>query len=425
MVTTSTNRAQDDEPDFSDTEDYVDSISNEELLPELMSHEPRLDKSTDRIIVIDNIPVVGQDKKDKLRQILTKLLSKYGTIVNEHYPESENGHLKGYIFIEFSNEHEAQDVQAHLNGYILDKNHTFKANMFSDFDKYHNLNLADQQDKPISYKDHGNLMWWLTENDADDQYALLYNDFISVYQNTRGQPTLLESRNKWTETRFQWSPKGTYLATFHDKGIALWAGPQFKQFMRFSHQGVQLIDFSPSERYLVTCNPARAGVDDQALVIWCVRSGQSKRSFTCEKNLNISWPFFKWNKDDSYFARLATDNLLIYEAKTFSLLEKKMIKVPHIQDFEWSPTDNYIAYWVAQDSNVLARVVLMELPSKNEIRSKNLFNVSDCKMYWESNGDYVCVRVDRYKKTEHCQRRRKGKRAILGHVLQSGDLPYS
>ena len=47
-----------------------------------------------------------------------------------------------------------------------------------------------------------------------------------------------------------------------------------------------------------------------------------------------------------------------------------MIKIPHIQDFEWSPTDNYISYWVAQDKNVLARVVLMEMPSKNEIRSK-------------------------------------------------------
>ena len=61
-----------------------------------MSNEPRLDRSCDRIIVIDNIPVVGQEKKDKLRQILTKLLTKYGTIVNEYYPESENGNLKGY-----------------------------------------------------------------------------------------------------------------------------------------------------------------------------------------------------------------------------------------------------------------------------------------------------------------------------------------
>ena len=53
----------------------------------------------------------------------------------------------------------------------------------------------------------------------------------------------------WTETYVRWSPKGTYLATFHHQGIALWGGEEFKRMMRFSHPGVQLIDFSPCERY--------------------------------------------------------------------------------------------------------------------------------------------------------------------------------
>lgn len=53
---------------------------------------------------------------------------------------------------------------------------------------------------------------------------------------------------RWTETYVRWSPKGTYLATFHQRGIALWGGEKFKQIQRFSHQGVQLIDFSPCER---------------------------------------------------------------------------------------------------------------------------------------------------------------------------------
>lgn len=160
------------------------------------------------------------------------------------------------------------------------------------------------------------------------------------------------------------------MATFHDRGIALWAGEEFNQFMRFAHHGVQLIDFSPCEKYLVTCNPNRAGVDDQALIIWCVRSGQKIRSFSCERSLNLSWPYFRWNSDDKYFARLSNDSLLVYETETFSLLEKKSIKIPHIMDFEWSPTNNYISYWVAEHKNVPARVVLMEVPSKNEIRSK-------------------------------------------------------
>jgi len=36
----------------------------------------------------------------------------------------------------------------------------------------------------------------------------------------------------------------------------------------------------------------------------------------------------------------------------------------------------------------------MQIPSKDELRQKNLFSVSDCKMYWQSNGDYLAVKVD-------------------------------
>lgn len=37
-------------------------------------------------------------------------------------------------------------------------------------------------------------------------------------------------------------------------------------------------------------------------------------------------------------------------------------------------------------------------PRRNEVRVKNLFNVADCKMHWQKNGDYLCVKVDRYSK---------------------------
>lgn len=391
---------EDNLPSFSDPEDYEEDLSNEELLPELMSKEPRLEISTGKVIVVDNIPKVGTDKKDKLKSILTKLLVNYGKIINEHYPETEASVLKGYLFVEYDNEISAQEAVSQLNGYRLDKSHCFKVNMFADFEKYKELNLSSNElDAPVPYKNPGNLMWWLLKPDSYDQFCLLYSDiFTTVYANTPGQPTALKSREKWTETRFQWSPKGTYLATFHDRGIALWAGEEFNQFMRFAHVGVQLIDFSPCEKFLVTCNPNRAGIDDQALIIWCVRSGQKRRSFTCERSMNLSWPYFRWNMDDFYFARLATDSLHVYRTDTFGLLEKKSIKIPNISDFEWSPGNNMVAYCVNEEKTVPARVVLMELPTKNEIRSKNLVNVVECKMYWQNMGDFLCVKVERYKK---------------------------
>merc|ERR1719461_1048282 len=69
-----------------------------------------------------------------------------------------------------------------------------------------------------------------------------------------------------------------------------------------------------------------------------------------------------------------------------------------MRDFSWSPSENILSYWVAEDENVPARVVLMQLPSRNEVRVKNLFSVADCKMHWQKSGDYLCVKVDRYKK---------------------------
>lgn len=70
----------------------------------------------------------------------------------------------------------------------------------------------------------------------------------------------------------------------------------------------------------------------------------------------------------------------------------------YFRDFSWSPTDNIIAFWVSEDKDVPARVILMDIPGRNEIRSKNLFNVADCKIYWQKSGDYLCVKVDRYSK---------------------------
>ncbi|KAI5648192.1 hypothetical protein M9H77_34197 [Catharanthus roseus] len=72
-------------------------------------------------------------------------------------------------------------------------------------------------------------------------------------------------------------------------------------------------------------------------------------------------------------------------------------------DFSWSPTDPIIALFVPElgGGNQPARVMsLVQIPSKEELRQKNLFSVSDCKMYWQSNGEYLAVKVDRYTKTK-------------------------
>lgn len=89
----------------------------------------------------------------------------------------------------------------------------------------------------------------------------------------------------------------------------------------------------------------------------------------------------------------------------------------HFRDFSWSPTDNIIAYWVPEDQNVPARVTLIQIPNRKELCVKNLFNVADCKMHWQKNGDYLCVKVDRYSKAKKVEEKDQYKYSVSPTVL--------
>lgn len=60
------------------------------------------------------------------------------------------------------------------------------------------------------------------------------------------------------------------------------------------------------------------------------------------------------------------------------LLEKKSLKLDSVQDFEWSPTDNILCAYQSEQAggNLPARISLIRLPERTELRQKNLFSVS-------------------------------------------------
>lgn len=365
---------------------------------DILKTRPRPLDGLENVIVVDKVPQVGPDRIEKLRTVLNKLFAKAGEIVNEHYPVDEKEVTLGYVFVEYKTREAAADAVKLLDGHRLDKTHVFIVNLFTDIDKYSNISENWEPPTPKQYVDRGNLKSWLLNPDAFDQYSVLHNmgRTLSIYLNANPEPRLVKTRENWTETEIVWSPLGTYLATYHSKGIALWGGESFEQIMRFPHDDVKGIDFSPRENYLVTFSHSLATFDDpDAFIIWDIRTGMKKRSFHAERP-NIVWPVFKWSHDDKYFARITQDTLSIYETPSMMLLDKKSIKVPGIKNFSWSPSQNLLAFWVAEDRDVPARVTLIEMPSRRELRSKNLFSVADCRMHWQKAGDYLCVKVDRY-----------------------------
>lgn len=52
----------------------------------------------------------------------------------------------------------------------------------------------------------------------------------------------------WTESFVQWSPLGTYLATIHRQGAAVWGGEKsFNRLMRYIHPQVCLMLFGNND----------------------------------------------------------------------------------------------------------------------------------------------------------------------------------
>ncbi|XP_075421716.1 eukaryotic translation initiation factor 3 subunit B [Ascaphus truei] len=386
---------EEEEMSFSDPEGFEDDISEEELLGDLLKDCPQEADGIDSVIVVDNVPQVGPDRLEKLKNVIHKIFSSFGKITNDYYPEKD-GVTSGYIFIEYGSPAHAQDAVKNSDGHKLDKQHTFRVNLFTDFDKY--MVISDEWEIPEKqpFKDFGNLRSWLEDPDCRDQFSVIFEsgDRTTIFWNDVKESVPAEERPRWTETYVRWSPKGNFLGTFHQRGIALWGGEKFKQIQRYSHQGVQLIDFSPCERYLVTFSPLMDTQDDpQAIIIWDTLSGLKRRGFHCESSAH--WPIFKWSYDGKFFARMTPDTLSIFETPSMGLLEKKSLKISGIKEFSWSPGGNIIAFWVPEDKDIPARVTLMQLPSREEIRVRNLFNVVDCKLHWQKNGDYLCVKVDR------------------------------
>ncbi|KAG6772922.1 hypothetical protein NC652_018046 [Populus alba x Populus x berolinensis] len=375
-------------------------------------------------IVVDNLPVVPKEKFDKLEGVINKIYSQIGVIKEDGlWMPVDPGTRKslGYCFIEYNSPQEAELAKEKTNGYKLDRAHIFAVNMIEDFNRF--MKVPDEWAPPEirPYVPGENLQHWLTDEKARDQFVIRAGSDTEVFWNDARhlKPDPVYKRAYWTESFVQWSPLGTYLATVHRQGAAVWGGEStFNRLMRYAHPQVKFIDFSPGEKYLVTYSshePSNPRDANRVVInIFDVRTGKVMRDFKGSADefsiggaggvAGVSWPVFRWGgrKDDKYFAKIGKNMISVYETESFSLVDKKSLKAENVMDFIWSPTDPIFALFVPElgGGNQPARVSLIQIPGKEELRQKNLFSVSDCKMYWQSNGDYLAVKVDRYTKTK-------------------------
>ncbi|KAF2142202.1 uncharacterized protein K452DRAFT_227269 [Aplosporella prunicola CBS 121167] len=422
-------------PSYQDLPPEDDFDENEVDFSDLKEqYEVRLEEGLDAFVVIDGLPVVPQESRDKLTKFLLRKLNTVGRASQEgvYMPLNDSNMTEGYAFVEFGAPSEAIAAVKALNGTPLDKKHTLLVNKLTDIDRYGREGRIDEEYvaptiEPFQEKEH--LRSWLS--DPRDQIAMYRDKKVGVFWHEKeDQPEPVVDREHWTELFVEWSPLGTYLMSVHDQGVQLWGGKSWSRQRRFAHPGVKLINFSPAEKYLVTWSPQPLQVDEthpipnlsadddgKNYIIWDIATGKPLRSFVtidlppstdAEGNpikKKLQWPTFKWSADDKYVARMVQgQSISVYETPRMNLLDKTSIKIEGIMDFEWAPAtpqregikgyEQLLCYWTPELGSAPAKVGLMSIPSKEVVRTRNLFNVADAKLHWQSNAEYVCVKVD-------------------------------
>ena len=66
-----------------------------ELLADLLQKRPKDTDSIDNVIIVDNIPVVGEDRLPKLQNVIKRIFEKFGKILTDYYPLGDDKKTKG------------------------------------------------------------------------------------------------------------------------------------------------------------------------------------------------------------------------------------------------------------------------------------------------------------------------------------------
>ncbi|KAL3090270.1 hypothetical protein niasHS_006722 [Heterodera schachtii] len=408
---------------FSDPEDFVDDVEDDELVRDLLYEEPRESQYEECCIMVFNIPIISSDRLPKLRNVLAGVFSIQNTYkYNDNYPLDGEGNTKGFCFLEYQTKEAANAVLAICDGHRLDKNHTFSAYPFTSIRSMKEPEKDWKKPERQPYVDLGDPWSWLQNPKCLDQFGLLYESGqggtlrLDVFWNVRnGEPTPVDnaSRENWSNDLFKWSPHGTYLATMNnDKrnqrlGAVIWGGEKFDRFQRFSHEGVNYLDFSPNEKFLVTyaCDQNSTRDNENCLRIFEVFTGELKKAFS--PSLRSAgrlhdWPFLKWSHDEKFFAfcRLRGNCVNIFSTDDFMLCENKAIELDGLISCEFNPTKNFLAYYCEErpSANAPAEIGLLDVETRVKIRASRIFSVSQSNLYWQKSGSYLAAHTERYQK---------------------------
>ena len=383
------------------------------------------------VVLIAGLPCVTQEKFEKLRgavskRIFTEMLQKNIFTPKDDPANSPNGSypftinfvqvekdgtsmIDGVCFVTLKDAFEANKAVQCLRNSGLDSKHPFCVCLLDDFDNI----TSETNETPLS-KDVGlcrvNLRDWICDSLAREQYAYRCGTTTDImwFDSIDKVPQSAYPQEEKLGSAVCWSPRGSYLVTFHKMGIWLRGDFDFKKKICFAHPGVKYIIFSPNEEYFITWDGTNPQVyNDEAVIVWHLFSGKRIRTFPTPEftthsgkvDLGWLWPFFLFSPDSKYLAMQRERDIVIYETSTMLMLkdispqnagERPPLSCL-VEQFQWSPTDNILSVWISEYHDSPGRLLLLDIPSRQEISSKNVFSVKNVSMCWHPHGDFLAL----------------------------------
>lgn len=341
-------------------------------------------------VIVDGLPEVSDESKaQSLIKFLSRLCTKSKCPIEPadiYMPMVENTSQK-FAILTFQEEETAKSAVTNLNGIFLDKKHQLSVISFDEFDRLMEVPNEYVEQKIYSQQE---LKSWLTDMLGRDQFIIRANDKTLVYWNDifTKVPELVSTGpagKVWTDKYVAWSADGTYLATMHSRGVVIWAGPEFEEICKLEHFGVTNVMFSPCERYLLTFSPKGK------FVVWLLGSREEARVFPAEDD---KWGTYKWSYNGDYIGKLDVNGIFIYQTPGMNLIEdesgeKKPWKINNLTEFSWSPASNIIACYIKENNNKPANIMIVQVPSRTLVASRNLFEALASTFLWQSEGEYL------------------------------------
>lgn len=390
------------------------------------------DANFDQYIVVTGAPMIPESKVPVLKKALVGLFSKAGKVVDMEFPiDAETKKSKGFLFVECASPADGNRIIKAFHTKRLDLKHRLYIYTMKDVEKYNSgsFNTDFEEPEMPEFVPSSSLKSWLQDEEVRDQYILQKDELTTAFWNTTvaDADTVVESRTNWSNNYVRFSPKGTYLFSYHDQGVVAWGGPHFDRLRRFYHPNVRTSSVSPNEKFLVTfsAEPITSNEDDKdcpfttrneghQICIWEIASGLLMTTFPVIKSPFLHWPLIRWSYNDKYCARMVGDTLVVHDSEnSFAPMDNKALKVPGIRDFSFAPSgvklqpfrqndepSVILAYWTPETNNMSCKGTVVEVPRGRVLKTVNLVQVSNVTLHWQNQSEFLCFNVERHTKSK-------------------------